>query len=459
MTTILDILELLESTAGRLAREEILNDNSRNELLKRVFWSVLDPYIDFGVRKFKAVAAKGLKTQSDEETIDQFLDLLLNELAPRNLSGNAAKDAVTRHMSLMDERQQKWCHRILLRNLRVGVDHTCNKVWPGLIKKFEVQLAKTLKTGHEKDTGIQIIDEVSYPVRVEPKLDGLRCVAVKANGIVTMYTRNGNVLETLPQIAKTLTDAVIDNCVFDGEALGNDWNESNSVLMSSKGSKDDSNITYWVFDSLTLKEWVDQATDVPMSERVNMTKSRVASARKSSHVNVKCVEGETVTNEADLMRFYQNAMNGGHEGIMLKDLTAPYRFKRSDAILKMKPVITFEGVIIGSYEGRVGTKNAGKFGGFYVCLPNKIVTRIGGGFNDAIRAEFQLNGVDTYNGRIVEIEGQPDPLTKDGLTKDGRVRFPVFTRFRDPSDVAQDVLDTVAAWKANTLGASIAGDE
>jgi hypothetical protein len=48
-----------------------------------------------------------------------------------------------------------------------------------------------------------------------------------------------------------------------------------------------------------------------------------------------------------------------------------------------------------------------------------------------------------YIGKIVEIEGQPDPATKDGLTKDGKIRFPVFTRFRDVNDVDQAVIETL----------------
>lgn len=438
---IIDIFELLESTSGRLAREEILETNSKNDLLRRTFWACLDPYTDFGVRKFKAQPARGLKLHTDEEILEQFLDLLLNELAPRRLTGNAAKNQVEILMATMDERQQKWCHRILLRNLRVGVDHTCDKVWPGLIKKFKVQLAETLKTDHDKDAGkIRILDKVTYPVRIEPKLDGLRCIVVKQNGIVTMYTRNGNTLETLPKIAAAVTAAGIDNVVFDGEALGINWNESNSIMMSGKGKgtkKDDSNMVFNVFDSLELDEWINQETDTPMFERVIRTRSRLATFGSSAPV--KQVSGETVNNETDLMKFYEVAMNGGHEGIMLKDLAAAYRFKRSGAILKMKPVITFEGVIVGWYEGRVGTKHQGKFGGFFVALPNRIITRVGGGFNDAVRATIQLGDPDTFKGKIVEVEGQPDPLTKDGLTKDGRVRFPVFTRFRDLTDVSREV--------------------
>ena len=47
---------------------------------------------------------------------------------------------------------------------------------------------------------------------------------------------------------------------------------------------------------------------------------------------------------------------------------------------------------------------------------------------------------DNWIGKVVEMEGQPDPLTDNGLTKDGKVRFPVFVRVRDDSDVDQSVI-------------------
>jgi hypothetical protein len=73
-------------------------------------------------------------------------------------------------------------------------------------------------------------------------------------------------------------------------------------------------------------------------------------------------------------------------------------------------------------------------------LPNGIVTRVGGGFSDKLKAEIGLDPV-AWIGKIVEVEGQPEPGTNDGLTKDGKVRFPVFIRLRDESDVDARVLE------------------
>jgi ATP-dependent DNA ligase len=202
--------------------------------------------------------------------------------------------------------------------------------------------------------------------------------------------------------------------------------------MSHKKGKDDSNMVLHVFDAMHFDEWHNQVAESPMKDRVELVKELVGQLPKDAPV--KQVMGLTVVSEAELMKFYSESMEAGYEGIMLKDLDSPYLFKRSDNIRKMKPVATTEGVIVGHYEGRRGSKREGLWGGFEVVLPNGVVTRLGGGFTDKLKSEVQL-APDDYLGKIVEVEGQPDPLTGDGLTKDGRVRFPVFCRFRDESDV------------------------
>lgn len=125
---------------------------------------------------------------------------------------------------------------------------------------------------------------------------------------------------------------------------------------------------------------------------------------------------------------------------MVKDLKSKYSFKRSDSVLKLKPVTTYEGVVVSSYEGRRGSKREGLWGGFEVVLPNGVVTRVGSGFTDKLKAEINLNE-ESWIGKVVELEGQPDPLTHDGLTKDGKVRFPVYIRTRDFSDVDPKVIE------------------
>jgi len=350
----------------------------------------------------------------------------------------------------MTAREQKWCQRILLKNLRCGVqESTVNKIWPGLVTSFSVALASTLKSEFVKGSGIKLLDPVKYPVRVEPKLDGLRCIAMKRAGVVTFYTRNGSVLETLPTIKTALEKSAYDNVVLDGEAMGNDWAESASILMSSKTKKDDSNIFFNVFDAMPIENWVKQDFVTTFEKRLQLLENIV---KVVSSPCVKLVPHITAKNESELKTYFAKCMNEGYEGVMLKTLDSYYEWDRSKNILKLKPTITYEGVIVGTYEGRRGTKREGLFGGFEVVLPNGVVTRLGGGFSDKMRAEIQLEGVDTCLGKIVEIEGQPDPLTSDGLTEDGKIRFPVFLRYRSPGDVDPKVIAAGVTYQNNLLG-------
>lgn len=444
--TVIDILEELEKTSGSLAKREILENNIKNELLKRVFVAAQDPYTVYFVSKFKMPAAT-VKPLDDDAVIERFVSGITNTLASRALTGNSAKEYVETLMSGATAIQQKWCQRIILKNLRVGVqESTLNKVWPGLVKSFAVALAETLKSEFVQGEGIKILEPVRYPTRAEPKLDGLRCIAVKQDGVVTFYTRGGTVLETMPTIKAALEKADYDNTVLDGESMGADWNESASVMMSSKNKKDDSNVVYNVFDAMPLADWIAQECELPYEKRCDIVCDAV---RRSNSKHVQQVPHIVANNESELKAFFAKCMDEGYEGIMLKRVDTPYVFKRSKNILKLKPVVTFEGVIVSTYDGRRGTKREGQWGGFKVVFPNGVVTRVGGGFNDAMRADVQLNGPETYLGKVVEIEAQPDPMTRDGFTVDGKARFPVFIRFRMESDVDPKVIQAGVDWFEN----------
>lgn len=438
MPSVIDILEQLESDNSRLFKEDVLGSNKGNELLRRVFSLVGDPYVNFYVSKFRS--SKEFSDHDDDDTVvGSFIKLLTEELATRQLTGNAAKRAIEQFFLNLDERQTKWCTRILLKNLRCGVSAaTVNKVWPGTIVGFSVQLAESLKTQHDPDNGIIIKDHISYPVRVEPKLDGLRCVAVKHNGEVSMFTRSGSTIETLPRIKKILEDAPWDDFVLDGEVMGKDWNESASVVMSRKSGKDDSNMIFHVFDAMPFVDWHDQDNNIPLEHRVELLQELVSLLHQPEE-GVVAVRGVVVNDQRELLEHYSRFNDEGYEGAMVKDMTSPYVFKRTDAVRKLKPIATYEGVVVGNYLGTRGSRREDLWGGFLVLLPNGVVTRVGGGFNDKLKAEINMDPK-SWVGRVVEVEGQPDPATSDGLTKDGKVRFPVFIRERDPRDVDPRVL-------------------
>ena len=433
--SVIDVLDQIENIRGTNAKIEFLQ-NHKSDLLLQVFIASLNPYVVYYVNKYK-ITSSNESNLEDDNTVLQFLELL-QKLSKREITGNAAKNSVEVFMNNSSIKQQKWLKRILNKNLRCGIQEAnIKKVWPNSINSFKVALANTLKSTFKAGDGIIIQGKIQYPVRIEPKLDGIRCIAIKQNGEVKLYTRNGRLLESIPTIKNILEKAQFDNIVFDGELMGEDWNESASIVMSSKTKKDDSNIVYNIFDSLTLNEWLIQKCETPYKIRCENALNNISLIENS---NIKIVPHLIVNNIEELMNFYNESMNFGYEGIMIKTINSFYEFDRSDNILKLKPITTYEGIIVECNEGKVGSKREGQFGGFTVKLTNGITTRVGSGFNDVLRAEIQLDP-NSWIGKIIEIEAQPDPMTLDGLSKDGKARFPVFSRVRDISDVDIKVIN------------------
>lgn len=434
MNTI-EILEKLESDNSRLFKEALLREHKDNETLRRVLVMAADPWKNWGVIKYDKVDFFGSHGHEDA-MLNAFMDLL-DLLNDRKMTGSKARGAVEGSISAFDELGGKWAERLLWRNLRCGVSATTiNKIWPGSVVPFAVALADTLTTvGVNGD--FTITDPIKYPVRVEAKLDGLRCIAVKHRGEVSMFTRSGTPIETLPRIKAAIEALKADDFVLDGEAMAASWEDSASVMMSSKTKKDDSEMLYHVFDCVSFEDWQAQKSETHYRARLLDISMIVGDVQGTPF---RYVKSTLAANETELREFYAECLDEGYEGVMLKDTTAPYRWKRSDAILKLKPVATEEGVIVGWYEAKESTKRAGQFGGFHVLTPNGAITRVGGGYCDDLKNRIFNDGPDTYIGRIAEVEHQPP------FTPTGAMRFPVFSRFRDQSDVDEKVIRAYEAF-------------
>lgn len=455
----LDTLDAVEATSSRTEKERLLRLALTDEHLKRVFLYALNPYKTFYMQKIKP-PSKNIKRAgatiedasatlfslgfakaecSSEARFDAFF-ALLDSFADRTLSGNVARIAIDKQLTDMTEQEQKWAIRVITKKLRCGVsEETVEKLWPGMVPRFDVQLAETVEfTNAKRIEDLRPLTPLQYPMWADAKLDGLRCVAMLyGDGTVELRSRNGQLYEDFPSIEAALKDAARDalkdlpggGVVLDAEVLGANWNETQSVAFSKKNKKDDSGMRLNIFDAVLLDEWKARKSIVPYRKRLDWVQSFLVQAGSEKLVGVP---GRIVHDEVEMLAFFIECLNVGYEGIMLKSLDAVYVFDRSKAVQKCKPYSTHEGKIVGFFEGKAGGKRAGKLGGFLVKLPNGVVTRVGGGLKDAQLDEFWARGEAAMRGLIVEVRGQ-------FLTDDGKVRFPRFMRFRDEADVAADV--------------------
>ena len=130
--------------------------------------------------------------------------------------------------------------------------------------------------------------------------------------------------------------------------------------------------------------------------------------------------GSDMNRVLELLEVYKKL---GAEGLMVNLMDAPYEFKRSKAILKVKVMETVDLKIIGFEEGT--GRNAGRLGALIVDYKG-YECGVGSGFSDFDR-EFIWNNQDKYLGKICEIQYFEETKNKDGGVS---LRFPVYKHLR-----------------------------
>ncbi len=117
-----------------------------------------------------------------------------------------------------------------------------------------------------------------------------------------------------------------------------------------------------------------------------------------------------------LQRKLDEIIRGGGEGLMLHLADAPYSTGRSDVLLKLKPLLDTEAVVVAQVPGK--GKYQGLLGALRVETPDGKRFTIGTGFTDAVRKNPPPVGTTiTYTYR--------------GLTKNGLPRFASYLRVRE----------------------------
>jgi len=414
MEKVLEIVEQLQGTSGRNDKEYILKQNQSNELFKKVMHFIYNPYILTGISKKKISKKLKLPTESSTLSIIEVMDYLQ--------SHNSGRDEditfVQHFIQSQPENLRDFYTKIVTKDLSIGLTSgTLNKVYgKDFIPEFSVMLAKKFEEHSHKIKGSYIITE---------KLDGNRCVAIKDNGVVKSFTRQGKQYEGLEEIESDIANLPIDNVVFDGELIADIQGSTIEIYAEttskarSKGSNK-TGLVFHIFDMLDLKEFQNGKS---LSKCV---------ARKARLTNIfetyslpHCKEVKPLYVGKDLSeveKWMVYASKQEWEGLMV-NMDSFYICKRSDSILKVKVMSTCDVKVIGFEEGT--GKYEGKLGAMIVDYKG-YSCGVGSGFTDADR-EYIWNHQEEYLGKIVEIQYFEESKNQDGGIS---MRFPVFKKLR-----------------------------
>jgi DNA ligase-1 len=396
-----------------------------------------NPYVTFGIRQVPDTVG----IVDAENPWDEFNELMV-ELSHRRLTGHAARDAVQNMSERFDSIEwNTFLAPVLRRDLRAGIsDKTINKICKGTeyeVPIFGCQLA-TNSEGRPEMKGIK---------RLEPKLDGVRVLLTaipdeRGNVATICFSRNGKQFDNFGHIEnqirenfvklthKTATSNLSMGFVMDGEVIGNTFQE----LMRQARRKTDvqaEDSVFNVFDIIPLDAFREGHWNAPLSKRITILEDMRSIIDDMPNVELLphiMVDLDTAAGKDQLERYAKDQVNAGFEGIMIKNVEAPYICKRSTDWMKWKPTITVDLEVIGVEEGT--GRNSGRLGAL-VCAGEddgkEISVNVGSGFSDIDRDEFWAN-TNHIVGRTAEILCDVITQNRDGTYS---LRFPRFVRFRD----------------------------
>lgn len=280
-------------------------------------------------------------------------------------------------------------------------------------RNFKPMLAKSWDKEKEK---------VNYPVFIQPKFDGIRCVLTSEGA----FTRNGKSIVTIPHIIEEFATIFekYPNAVFDGELynheLKDDFNRICSLVKKTKPSISDllesgEVIRYYVYDVAQLDDKITM--DTPFSQRYKIYWELLWGTHSTS---ICPVLTEQVASSEEVDGFHDTFCEQGFEGAIVR-VDAPYQQKRTSDLLKVKLFQDDEFQIVGVEEGR-GNK-AGLAAAIFIQLPNGKHCKAG------------MSGTDDFCRKVLADEdlliGQMCTVCFFGYTPDGALRFPKVKTIRD----------------------------
>jgi DNA ligase-1 len=396
MTEIIKILNQIKETSGRNDKEQILNDNKDNKLLKDVLKFVYNPFIVTGIST-KKLNKKVMYTDRNREIYDIYD--LMNYLQTNNSGRDSDIEQIQVYIDHIKYDEKEFIKELVTKSLKIGLtSNTLNKVFgKGFIPSFEVMLAQKYSEHEHKVTGDFIITT---------KLDGIRNVLIKQDGKITMFSRQGQPHLGFTEIYNEAMN-LPDNIVLDGEFILNNDKGLNSAdlyretvkVARKDGEKKD--VIFHVFDYMSFDEFTEGVSIDDCLKRKNKLSDLL---NKHKFEFIKEVIPLYIGSDKDKVGEYLNkAIEEGHEGVMVNIANATYKCKRCSDILKVKKFNDADVRVIDVLEG--SGKNLGKLGAItieFLHEGNIYSCNCGSGFSDEERVEY-FNNPELILGKIVTI--------------------------------------------------------
>ena len=432
MKTLLHFKEFykeITQSNSRNYKQDVLRKYQDDQIVCTYLQIAFDPYKVFGISTKKLNKIVGGSRVTGVESVFDLFEYLKNHNTGTDQDISVCQE-VLNGVATYDSAAADLLAALICKDLSIGCDSkTINKEIPDLIPTFNVQLANKY---FDKP---QFVEGKSFALTT--KIDGGRIIALKENGQVSFYTRAGQKYEGLVDLEDEMLRLMPDNTCLDGEITllvrGNlsskEAYKQTMKIVRQTTNMEKHGIKMLVFDYMSAEDFKNQSCRFDYSNR------RAAVDLLFNTIDFKYFELLPIlyrgSDTNKITEILEEEIANGEEGIMINLLDAPYEFKRTNNLLKVKKMQTMDLEIIGfeAGEGRL----AGTLGAILVRYKNGNIVKVGSGFSDEIRDQIWEHQSD-YLGKIVEIQYFEETTNADGGES---LRFPIFKDFR-PDKIEAD---------------------
>ncbi len=283
-------------------------------------------------------------------------------------------NSTTPYEQAISEAQSKW-NKQKLDGYTEDPDTAPMHVLPMLAQKYQDRIGK-----------------VPFPVKVQPKLNGFRCIAARQGNTISLASRKGKPCPGLEHIRQDLLSVMNDGEVWDGELFRMGYPFEKIASWAKRVQPEQKILQYHVFDTVD--------TTKPFFTRWQSANNRIVDA---SLLNVFSVPTWTAESHVMVESFQLTFIEEGHEGLMLRVGDCTYKLDyRSPQLLKFKNFIDEEFTVLSIHTG------TGKFEGLAIFT---MENPQGDNFECVMRGTFeerreQLDNADKYIGKPMTVRFQ-----------------------------------------------------
>lgn len=281
----------------------------------------------------------------------------------------------------------------------------------------------------------------------EVKWDGYRIVATIVDGVVRLWSRNGNEwTDKVPRIAADLAKLKVMSAQLDGELIA--VTEGAADFNALHAGRDQAALAYILFDVPYLNG--EDLRGVPLHERKAALEG-VLESRSGRAAKLLKYSDHVIGHGPEV---FENARQAGLEGIVSKRIDSGYSGRRSGAWLKIKARPSDEFVVVGFTEPKGSRAGIGALLLAEYNDAGKLtyIGRVGTGFSDKalreLRPVLEKSRVPTASADDTLMEKRDRALAlwvkpklvaevfHQGRGGNGLLRQPAFKTFRTDKTLA-----------------------